>query len=112
MSISSKISSPSEDDIEVSECYDKDADVYYVTVMTGEPSIVEEQDDRLLVEIGIFTGLPTGFRILNYSKHKNAAHALRDAFRQVCKKMGLRKIKNDLEVRHRRIDKFFEKAIA
>ena len=112
MSIPSRITPPLTDDIEVSECYDKEADVYYVTVKTGEPSIVEEHDDRLLVEIGIFTGLPTGFRILNYSKHKGAAHSLRESFKQVCKKMGLRKIKDNLEVRQNRIARFFEKAIA
>lgn len=56
--------------INFSECYNEEDDVYYVTFKTGEPSGVVELDDILLLEVGVFTGLPTGFRILNYSKHK------------------------------------------
>lgn len=52
-----------------SESYDSEDDIYYVTFNTGEPSFVEEEDDVLLWEIGIFTGEPTGFRILNFSKN-------------------------------------------
>ena len=56
--------------IDFSEYYDEEDDIYYVTFRTGEPSGVLELDDILLLEVGAFTGLPTGFRILNYSKHK------------------------------------------
>jgi len=56
--------------IDFSEYYDEEDDIYYVTFKTGEPSGVLELDDILLLEVGAFTGLPTGFRILNYSKHK------------------------------------------
>ena len=56
--------------IEFSEHYDLEDDIYYVTFKTGEPSVVMEIDDVLLVEIGIFTNMPTGFRILNFKKHK------------------------------------------
>ena len=56
--------------IDFSEYYDEEDDIYYVTFKTGEPSGVVELDDILLLEVGVFTGLPTGFRILNYSKHK------------------------------------------
>ncbi len=55
--------------IDFSEYYDEGDDIYYVTFKTGEPSGVIEVDDILLLEVGAFTGLPTGFRILNYSKH-------------------------------------------
>lgn len=56
--------------IDFSEYYDEEDDIYYVTFKTGEPSGVVELDDILLLEVGVFTGLPTGFRILNYSKQK------------------------------------------
>lgn len=56
--------------IDFSEHYDEEDDIYYVTFKTGEPSGVLELDDILLLEVGAFTGLPTGFRILNYSKQK------------------------------------------
>lgn len=56
--------------IDFSEYYDEEDDIYYVTFKTGEPSGVLELDDILLLEVGVFTGLPTGFRILNYSKHR------------------------------------------
>ncbi len=59
--------------INFSEYYDEEDDVYYVTFKTGEPSGVVEVDDILLLEVGAFSGLPTGFRILNYSKQKIGA---------------------------------------
>jgi uncharacterized protein YuzE len=54
--------------IDFSESYDQEDDIYYVNFKTGEPSIVDEVDDNLLVEVGMFTGMPTGFRILNFKK--------------------------------------------
>lgn len=56
--------------IDFSETYDREDDVYYVTFKTGEPSYVLEVDDTLLLEVGMFTNLPTGFRILNFEKNK------------------------------------------
>jgi hypothetical protein len=56
--------------MDFSEYYDQECDIYYVTFKTGEPSFVMEVDDVLLVEVGMFTGMPTGFRILNFAKHK------------------------------------------
>lgn len=56
--------------IEFSEKYDQEDDIYYVTFKTGEPSYVEEVDDVLLLEMGMFTKMPTGFRIMNYNKNK------------------------------------------
>lgn len=56
--------------IDFSEYYDEEDDIYYVTFKTGEPSGIVELDDILLLEVGAFTGLPTGFRVLNYSRHK------------------------------------------
>src|SRR5690348_1063651 len=103
---------PKMDDIEVSEQYDQEDDIYYVTVQTGEPSIVLEHDDQLLIEVGIFTRLPTGLRILNYTKQKTPAHEYRAAFKQFCKAFGLRKLKDERDGRMRMFDKFFEKATA
>jgi len=56
--------------VDFAEQYDIEDDVYYVTFKTGEPSFVMEVDDILLLEVGIFTKMPTGFRILNFKKHK------------------------------------------
>jgi hypothetical protein len=61
-------------DIDFSETYDQEDDVYYVTFKTGEPSYCVEVDDVLLLEVGLFTNLPTGFRILNF--HKNHVKAV------------------------------------
>lgn len=54
-----------------SSSYDKDADVLYVTLGSGEPSYVEEVDDFLCIERGALTGIVTGYRILNVSKWTN-----------------------------------------
>jgi len=50
------------------ELYDREHDVYYVSIGTGEPSYCVEVDDVLVVEVGFFSNLPTGYRILNKSK--------------------------------------------
>ena len=56
--------------IPFSEIYNEEDDVYYVTFKTGEPSYCYEVDDILILELGLFTHLPTGFRILNFTKNK------------------------------------------
>ena len=47
--------------------YDEEADVLYVTFGT-ELSYCEEIDDRLLVERGIFSNNPTGYRIIHFKR--------------------------------------------
>jgi hypothetical protein len=56
--------------IDFAENYDREEDIYYVTFKTGEPSYVIELDDVLLLEVGIFTNMPTGFRVLHFTKNK------------------------------------------
>jgi hypothetical protein len=58
--------------IDFAESYDSEDDIYYVTFETGEPSCAVEIDDVLIFEVGIYTNMPTGFRILNFSKNKIA----------------------------------------
>lgn len=53
-----------------SEIYNEEDDIYYVTFKTGEPSYCYEIDDVLVLELGLFTHLPTGFRILNFKENK------------------------------------------
>jgi uncharacterized protein YuzE len=98
-------------EIQLSEQYDKDADIYYVTVLTGEPSIVEEADDRLLIEIGMFSGMPTGFRILGFSKQKAEATAFKHIFKELCKRAGLQR-RDEVKVRQQKIEQFLEKVEA
>ena len=59
--------------IPFSEIYNEEDDVYYVTFKTGEPSYCLEVDDVLVVELGLFTHLPTGFRILNFKQNRIGA---------------------------------------
>jgi hypothetical protein len=56
--------------IPFNEIYNEEDDVYYVTFKTGEPSYCLEMDDVFLMELGLFTNLPTGFRILNFKQNK------------------------------------------
>ena len=56
--------------IPFSEVYNEEDDVYYVSFKTAEPSYCLEVDDILIIELGLFTNLPTGFRILNFNKNK------------------------------------------
>lgn len=63
--------------VDFSETYDQEDDIYYVTFKTGEPSYCVEVDDVLLLEVGLFTNLLTGFRILNFQKSNVRAVNLR-----------------------------------
>jgi len=49
--------------------YDREADILYITLGTGEPSYCEEVDDMLLIERGLTTNAITGFRILDVRYH-------------------------------------------
>lgn len=49
--------------------HDKGADVLYVSFGLDEPSFCEDFTDFILIERGIFTKLPTGLRVINFSKH-------------------------------------------
>jgi hypothetical protein len=56
--------------INITHSYDQDADVLYVRFgQDQEPAFVENIDDVLLLEIGWFSGLPKGFRILGPKYH-------------------------------------------
>lgn len=56
--------------ISIKHNYDKDADVLYVRFgVDDEPTFVENIDDFLLLEIGWFSNLPKGFRILGPKYH-------------------------------------------
>jgi len=52
--------------------YDKRADVLYVNFGDNEPTFTEDLDDNevVLLEIGWFSGLPKGFRIISPKKQK------------------------------------------
>lgn len=56
--------------IDVKHSYDRKADVLYVRFGSDqEPTFVENLDDILLLEIGWFSGLPKGFRLLGPKYH-------------------------------------------
>jgi hypothetical protein len=69
--------------IPFSELYNEEDDVYYVTFKTGEPSYCCEVDDVFVLEIGLFTNLPTGFRILNFAKNKVEAVGIGVIFKKI-----------------------------
>jgi len=54
----------------ISEIYDAESNVLYVSFKTGEPSYAEEIDDALILERSIHTNKPTGFRILNFREYR------------------------------------------
>lgn len=48
--------------------YDNEADVLYVSFGTGEPSYCDPLSSFLLLELGMFTNQPTGFRVIQPRK--------------------------------------------
>jgi len=98
-------------DIDFCESYDQEDDVYYVTFKTGEPSYVMEVDDILLLEIGMFTNEPTGFRILNFSKNKVGEISYSAAkFKKAIAPLR-NKIKSNFRDRVRDIERSLEKVL-
>lgn len=50
--------------------YDPDADVLYISLADDEPTYTESIDDTLYLELGWFSGVPKGFRIISpMAKH-------------------------------------------
>lgn len=74
--------------------YDEFGDVLYVTFGTGEPSYCEEVDDFLLLELGIFSNLPTGFRFIGFKEKiesvgiKNARFMIEGEIKAHIRKQG------------------------
>lgn len=68
---------------EIAERYDQENDIFYVTFKTGEPSYCVEVNDVLVLEVGFFSNLPTGFRILNMSKTDTKQVTLEEAKRHL-----------------------------
>ncbi len=48
--------------------YDNEADILYVSFGTGEPSYCDPINNFLLLELGMFTNQPTGFRVIQPRK--------------------------------------------
>ncbi len=56
--------------IKATHSYDKEADVLYVSFGDDEPTYVDNIDDIMLIEVGCFSGLPKGFRVLGFREKK------------------------------------------
>jgi len=87
-----------------------------VTFNTGEPSYCEEIDDFLLLELGVFTKLPTGFRIIGLKEQEKRLHSrimrqkVQDAVKiqlQKHKKRATSRIENEILDRQKKLRKVF-----
>ena len=56
--------------------YDPETDVLEVFFGTEEPSFAREVDDTLIIDVGMYSKLPTGFQILNASKVRDEHTAI------------------------------------
>ncbi len=98
--------------IDFYEVYDQEDDIYYVSFKTAEPSYVIEIDDVLLLEVGMFTNMPTGFRIMNFKKHKVRAVKI---FAQKVKKSieeATKDFRSNLRTRESQVERTLEKVLA
>ena len=97
--------------VDFSDVYDQEDDIYYVSFKSGEPSYVIEMDDILLLEVGMFTNMPTGFRILNFKKNKVAAVRIlaqvKKNFEDVTKKHLSEELRSREDQVERTLDKVF-----
>ena len=86
-------------EIQISHHYDKEEDVLYFTFGGNEPCYTENIDDFLMVEIGWFSRLPQGFRIIGPK-----AHNLKGVrFKAIISKVG-RQFHSIMEERRKEIE--------
>lgn len=70
--------------IKIKHSYDEEADVLYINFSTDdEPAFTENIDDFMMLEIGWFTGLPKGLRIIGPKAHDMQHLNLKMVFKQV-----------------------------
>ena len=71
----------------VTHHYDKESDVLYVNFGEKEPTYVENIDDFLLLEIGWFSSLPRGFRIIGPRYHNVSSVKLTMVIKRIQKQV-------------------------
>ena len=52
-------------ELKIQHHYDSDADILYISFADDEPTYTESVDDILYLEVGCFSGIPKGFRIMS-----------------------------------------------
>lgn len=57
-------------ELKINHHYDLEEDVLYLSLADDEPTFAENVDDILYVEIGCFSGIPKGFRIMSPKKNQ------------------------------------------
>ena len=98
--------------IDFEEVYDQESDIYYVSFKTGEPSYAVELDDVLVLDVGLFTDLPTGFRILNYKRNPVQKVAiLTRKVKKAIEESG-KDLKNRLRDRENQVEQGLEKVLS
>lgn len=98
--------------IDFAETYDQEDDIYYVTFKTGEPSYCVEVNDNLLIEVGMFTKLPTGFRILNFQKSKIKAIKIAVLIKKIKKTLSKAALRPTFQERERAVERALETVLA
>lgn len=98
--------------IDFDEVYDQEDDIYYVTFKTGEPSYCVEIDDRILLEVGIFTNLTTGFRILSFRKRKVKMVQMKKQISKAMKSVYSEKSASVFQERDALVGRALEKVLA
>lgn len=98
--------------IDFAETYDQEDDIYYVTFKTGEPSYCVEVNDNLLLEVGTFTKLPTGFRILNFQKSKIKAVKIGVLIKKIKKTLSKAALRPTFQERERAVERALETVLA
>jgi hypothetical protein len=98
--------------IDFEETYDKEDDTYYVTFKTGEPSYCVEIDDKIVLEVGLFTNLPTGFRVLNFRRSKLKRVEFKKQLKQAIKDVYQEKSGSAFQQREALMGRALDKVLA
>jgi hypothetical protein len=100
-------------ELNLSQIYDSEDDICYFSFGTGEPSYVEDVSDEILIELGIFTNMPTGFRILNFKKLASKIKAEAEMRKKIRKTIDLirKEYPADLANREKQVTTALQKAL-
>jgi len=57
-------------ELKIQHHYDSETDILYISFVDDEPTYTESVDDILYLELGCFSGIPKGFRIMSPKARK------------------------------------------
>jgi uncharacterized protein YuzE len=101
--------------INISHHYDPDADILYIDFGSNEPCYTEDIDGIVMVDVGWFSKLPLGIKIISPKAHKMEAVHLRMVIEDACRRLmqkQARQIENETPLLQHTLDNSFDQMLS